>query len=44
MFPRAGGCPMGVIDRPELVPTGAILLVVAVVVVVIDAVGATVAM
>lgn len=43
MFPRAGGCPMGVMDLPEPVPTGAILLVAAVIVVVIDAVGATVA-
>lgn len=45
MFPRAGGCPIGVMDRPEPVPTGAILLVVllALVVVVIDAVGAAVA-
>lgn len=24
MFARAGGCPIGVIDRPEPVPTGAI--------------------
>lgn len=41
MFARAGGCPIGVIDRPEPVPTGAILLLV-VVVVLTEAVGATV--
>lgn len=41
MFARAGGCLIGVIDRPEPVPTGAILLLV-VVVVLTEAAGATV--
>lgn len=43
MFARAGGWPIGVMDRPEPVPTGAILLVV-VVVVLTEADGATVGM
>lgn len=42
MFARAGGCPIGVIDRPDPVPTGAILLLVVVVVVLTEAAGATV--
>lgn len=41
MLARAGGCPIGVIDRPDPVPTGAILLLV-VVVVLTEAAGATV--
>lgn len=42
MFARAGGCPIGVIDRPEPVPTGAILVLLVVVVVLTEAAGATV--
>lgn len=42
MLLRAGGCPIGVIDRPDPVPTGAILqlLLVVVVVLLTEAVGA----
>lgn len=42
MFARAGGCPIGVIDRPDPVPTGAILLLLVVVVVLTEAADATV--
>lgn len=45
MLARAGGCPIGVIDRLEPVPTGAILLLLLLVVVVVltEAVGAATA-